>query len=113
MLTTYLGIKMSVRNAAIARLVMSGHSYSDIATLLDISVAKVTTYCSRLRYRGLDIPRSRRFKLIAVSESGDRFEFIGAKDVEQRGGYGYRQAHKAAQCGGQYLGLKWSKESIG
>jgi transposase len=111
-LTTYQGLRMSTRNAEIARLVMSGHSYSDVADLLDIPVSQVTTCCTRLRERGLTIPRSRRFKLVAVSKSGERFEFVGKKDVEQRGGYDYRCAHKAAQKGGSYLGLTWSKESI-
>lgn len=111
-LTTYLGLKMSIRNVDITRLVMSGHSYSTIATTLGMPLHEVTRCCSRLRERGLDIPRSRRVKLVATSESGERFEFFGTKDTEQRGGFCYRQAHKAAQCGGDYAGFKWSKENI-
>lgn len=111
-LTTYLGLKMSPRNAEITRLVMSGHSYSVISDMLDMPVHEVTRCCSRLRERGIPIPNQKRFKLVATSESGDRFEFIGKKDIEQRGGYGYRQAHKAAQIGGKYLGITWSKESL-
>ncbi len=103
---------MSTRNAEIARLMISGHSYSDVAGLLDLPVSQVTTCCTRLRERGLAIPRSRRFKLVGTDESGERFKFIGKKDLEQRGGYIYRCAHKAAQKGGSYLGLTWSKEAI-
>lgn len=111
-LTTYLGLKMSPRNAEIAQLMMSGSSYPSIAETLGMSLQEVTRCCSRLRDRGLNIPRSRRFKLVATSKSGERFEFFGTKDCEQRGGFCYRQAHKEAQCGGEYAGYKWSKESI-
>lgn len=111
-LIEYLGLKMSQTNADVAKLALEGQSYSEIAEELGISKSCVMTYCSRLRKRGLTIPRSHRFKLVAVSESGDRFEFIGKKDLEQRGGYVYRCAHRAAQYSGQYLDLTWSKESI-
>ena len=111
-ITEYLGLKMSQTSADIARLALEGLSYPEIAEGLGIRESCVMTYCSRLRKRGLTIPRSRRFKLVAVSESGERYEFIGKKDLEQRGGYVYRCAHRAAQCGGQYLGLTWSKEEL-
>lgn len=111
-LTDYLGLKMSVRNACIARLVMSGHSYSLIAGTLGMPLHEVTRCCSRLRERGLDIPRSRRVKLVAICQkTGERYEFFGTKDCEQRGGFCYRQAHKAATDNLVYLGLKWSKEN--
>ena len=111
-LTRYLGLKMSQTSADVVRLALEGLSYPEIAGELGISESCVMTYCSRLRKRGLTIPRSRRFKLVAVNESDERYEFIGKKDLEQRGGYVYRCAHRAAQCGGQYLGMTWSKESI-
>lgn len=109
--TRYLGLKMSQTSADVAKLSLEGLSYPEIAEEMGISESCVMTYCSRLRKRGLTIPRSRRFKLVAESESGERHEFIGKKDLEQRGGYVYRCAHRAAQCGGHYLGLKWSKEN--
>lgn len=111
-LTIYLGLKMSQTSADVARLALEGMSYQEIAGELGITESCVMTYCSRLRKRGLNIPRSRRFKLVATSESGDRYEFIGKKDLEQHGGYVYRCAHRAAQCGGEYLGLTWSKEAL-
>ena len=111
-LTTYLGLSMSPRNAQIAEMMMSCSTFTEVANALGIDENRVRTYVIRLRQRGIPIPRQKRFKLIATSESGERFEFIGKADVEQRGGYGYRQAHKAAQVGGKYLGLKWEKESI-
>lgn len=111
-LTTYLGLSMSPRNAQIAEMMMSGSTFTEVANVLGISDDSVRTYVIRLRQRGIPIPRQKRFKLIATSESGERFEFIGKADVEQRGGYGYLQAHRAAQVGGKYLGMTWSKESI-
>lgn len=108
----FMGLSMSQTSADIARLALEGLSYQEIAGELGITESCVMTYCARLRKRGLDIPKSRRFKLVATSESGERFEFIGKKDVEQRGGYVYRCAHRAAQCGGKYLGLTWSKEPL-
>ena len=112
MLTTYLGLKMSPRNARIAEMMMSGSTFAEVASELGIDENRVRTYVIRLRQRGIPIPRSRRFKLVATSDSGERFEFVGKKDIEQRGGYGYRQAHKAAQVGGKYLGMTWSKEPL-
>ena len=111
-LTTYLGLSMSPRNAQIAEMMMSGSTFTEVANALGIDENRVRTYCIRLRERGIPIPRQKRFKLIATSESGERFEFIGKADVEQRGGYGYRQAHKAAQVGGKYLGMTWIKELL-
>lgn len=109
---TFMGLNMSQTSADVAQLALEGLSYQEIADSLGITASCVTTYCTRLRKRGLSTPKSRRFKLVATSESGERFEFIGKKDVEQRGGYVYRCAHRAAQCGGKYLGLTWSKESL-
>ena len=111
-LTTYLGLSMSPRNAQIAEMMMSGSTFAEVASELDIDENRVRTYVIRLRERGIPIPRQKRFKLVATSDSGERFEFIGKADVEQRGGYGYRQAHKAAQVGGRYLGLTWGKEPL-
>lgn len=111
-LTTYLGLKMSPRNARIAEMMMSGSTFTEVAGELGIDENRVRTYVIRLRERGIPIPNQKRFKLVATSDSGERFEFVGKKDIEQRGGYGYRQAHKAAQRGCEYLGMKWSKESI-
>ena len=112
MLTTYLGLKMSPRNARIAEMMMSGSTFTEVASELGIDENRVRTYVIRLRDRGIPIPNQKRFKLVATSDSGERFEFVGKKDIEQRGGYGYRQAHKAAQVGGKYLGLTWSKEVL-
>ncbi len=112
MLTRYLGLKMSQISADVARLALEGLSYLDISDELGVSESCVMTYCSRLRKRGLTIPKSRRFKLVATDESGEQFEFIGKKDLEQRGGYVYRCAHRAAQKGGHYLGLMWRKEKL-
>ena len=112
MLITYLGLKMSSRNARIAEMMMSGSTFTEVASELGIDENRVRTYVIRLRERGIPIPRSRRFKLVATSDYGERFEFVGKKDIEQRGGYGYRQAHKAAQVGGKYLGLTWCKEPL-
>ena len=112
MLTTYLGLKMSPRNARIAEMMMSGSTFAEVASELGIDESRVRTYVIRLRERGIPIPRQKRFKLVATSDSGERFEFTGKKDIEQRGGYGYRQAHKAAQVGGRYLSMKWSKEQL-
>lgn len=111
-LTTYLGLKMSPRNARIAEMMMSGSTFTEVASELGIDENRVRTYVIRLRERGIPIPNQKRFKLVATSDYGERFEFVGKKDIEQRGGYGYRQAHKAAQVGCEYLGLTWSKESI-
>jgi len=111
-LTRYLDLKMSQTSADVAKLALEGLSYLDMSEELGITESCVMTYCSRLRKRGLTIPKSRRFKLVATNESGERFEFIGKKDLELRGGYVYRCAHRAAQCGGKYLGLTWSKEAI-
>ena len=112
MLTTYLGLKMSPRNAQIAEMMMSGSTFTEVASELGIDENMVRTYVIRLRERGIPIPQQKRFKLVATSDSGERFEFIGKKDIEQRGGYGYRQAHKAAQVGGRYLWLTWCKEEL-
>ena len=102
---------MSTCNADVARLAVTGHSYSTIAEMLGIPPDEVTRRCSRLRQRGLVIPRSNRIKLIAVCEkTGEKYEFFGAKDCETRGGYCYKSAHRAAQCGGKYLGMIWSKK---
>ena len=111
-LTTYLGVSMSPRNAQIAEMMMSGSTFAEVASELGIDENRVRTYVIHLRQRGISIPRQKRFKLVATSDSGERFEFIGKADVEQRGGYGYRQAHRAAQVGGKYLGLTWSKEPL-
>lgn len=107
-----MGLSMSPRNTQIAEIMMSGATFTEVASALGIDENRVRTYVIRLRERGIPIPRSRRFKLIATSDSGERFEFIGKADVEQRGGYGYRQAHKAAQVGGRYLGMTWAKEPL-
>lgn len=107
-----MGVSMSPRNAKIADMIMSGATFAEVASELGIDENRVRTYVIRLRERGIPIPRQKRFKLIATSDSGERFEFTGIADVEQRGGYGYRQAHKAAQLGGRYLGLTWSKEPL-
>lgn len=93
-------------------MMMSGSTFAEVASELGIDENKVRTYAIRLRERGILIPRQKRFKLVATSDSGERFEFVGKKDIEQRGGYGYRQAHKAAQVGGRYLGLTWCKEPL-
>lgn len=93
-------------------MMMSGSTFAEVASELGIDENRVRTYVIRLRQRGIPISRQKRFKLVATSDSGERFEFVGKKDVEQRGGYGYRQAHKAAQVGGRYLGLKWCKEVL-
>lgn len=111
-LTTYLGLSMSPSNARIAEMMMSGSTFTEVASALGIDESLVRTYVIRLRQRGIPIPRQKRFKLIATSDSGELFEFIGKADIEQRGGYGYRQAHKAAQVGGKYLGLTWCKEPL-
>ena len=111
-LTTYLGLKMSPRNARIAEMMMTGSTFAEVASELGIDENRVRTYVIRLRERGVPIPRQKRFKLVATSDSGERFEFVGKKDIEQRGGYGYRQAHKAAQVGGTYLGMTWSMEEL-
>lgn len=111
-LTTYLGLKMSPRNAQIAEMMMTGSTFTEVASELGIDENRVRTYVIRLRERGIPIPNQKRFKLVATSDSGERFEFVGKADVEQRGGYGYRQAHKAAQRGCEYMGMIWSKESI-
>ena len=108
----FMGVSVSPRNARIAEMMMSGSTFAEVASELGIDENRVRTYVIRLRERGIPIPRQKRFKLVATSDSGERFEFIGKKDIEQRGGYGYRQAHKAAQIGGKYLGLKWSKEPL-
>ena len=108
----FMGVSVSPRNARIAEMMMSGSTFTEVANALGIDENMVRTYVIRLRERGIPIPRQKRFKLIATSESGERFEFIGKADVEQRGGYGYRQAHKAAQVGGKYLGMIWSKEPL-
>ena len=109
---TFMGVSVSPRNARIAEMMMSGSTFTEVASELGIDENRVRTYVIRLRERGIPIPRQKRFKLVATSDSGERFEFIGKADVEQRGGYGYRQAHKAAQVGGRYLGMKWSKEQL-
>ena len=109
---TFMGVSVSPRNARIAEMMMSGSTFAEVASELGIDENRVRTYVIRLRERGITIPRQKRFKLVATSDSGERFEFIGKADVEQRGGYGYRQAHKAAQLGGRYLGLTWSKEPL-
>ena len=109
---TFMGVAVSPRNAQIAEMMMSGSTFTEVANALGIDENMVRTYCIRLRERGIPIPRQKRFKLIATSEAGERFEFIGKADVEQRGGYGYRQAHKAAQRGCEYLGMTWSKDEI-
>ena len=108
----FMGVSVSPRNARIAEMMMSGSTLTEVAEELGIDENRVRTYVIRLRDRGIPIPRQKRFKLVATSDSGERFEFIGKADIEQRGGYGYRQAHKAAQVGGKYLGLKWSKEPL-
>ena len=112
MLTTYLGLKMSPRNARIAEMMMFGSTFAEVAGELGIDENRVRTYVIRLRERGIPIPNQKRFKLVATSDSGERFEFVGKADIEQRGGYGYRQAHNAAQVGGRYLGLTWCKEVL-
>ena len=109
---TFMGVSVSPRNARIAEMMMSGSTFAEVASELGIDENRVRAYVIRLRERGIPIPRQKRFKLIATSDSGERFEFVGKADVEKRGGYGYRQAHKAAQVGGRYLGLTWTKESI-
>ena len=108
----FMGVSVSPRNARIAEMMMAGSTFADVASELDIDENRVRTYVIRLRERGIPIPNQKRFKLVATSDSGERFEFVGKKDIEQRGGYGYRQAHKAAQVGGRYLGLTWSKEVL-
>lgn len=108
----FMGVSMSPRNAQIAEMMMSGSTFSEVTSALGIDESRVRTYVIRLRERGIPIPRQKRFKLVATSESGERFEFVGKTDVEKRGGYGYRQAHKAAQVGGRYLGLTWTKEIL-
>ena len=108
----FMGVSVSLRNAQIAEMMMSGSTFTEVASELGIDESRVRTYVIRLRERGIPIPRQKRFKLIATSDSGERFEFVGKKDIEQRGGYGYRQAHKAAQVGGKYLGLTWSKDEL-
>lgn len=107
-----MGVSVSPRNAQIAEMMMSGSTFTEVAEELGIDENRVRTYVIRLRERGIPIPRQKRFKLIATSDSGERFEFTGKKDIEQRGRYGYRQAHKAAQVGGKYLGMTWSKEPL-
>lgn len=109
---TFMGVSVSPRNARISEMMMSGSTFAEVASELGIDENKVRTYVIRLRERGIPIPRQKRFKLIATSDSGERFEFVGKKDVEQRGGYGYRQAHKAAQVCGRYLGMTWCKEVL-
>ena len=93
-------------------MMMFGSTFAEVAGELGIDENRVRTYVIRLRDRGIPIPSQKRFKLVATSDSGERFEFVGKADVEQRGGYGYRQAHKAAQVGGKYLGLTWFKEPL-
>lgn len=109
---TFMGVSVSPRNARIVEMMMSGSTFAEVASELGIDESRVRTYVIRLREHGIPIPRQKRFKLVATSDSGERFEFIGKKDIEQRGGYGYRQAHKAAQVGGKYLGLTWCKEPL-
>ena len=109
---TFMGVSVSPRNARIAEMMMSGSTFTEVASELGIDENRVRTYVIRLRERGIPIPNQKRFKLVATSDSGERFEFIGKADVEKRGGYGYRQAHKAAQRGCEYLGMKWSKEPL-
>lgn len=108
----FMGVSVSPRNARIAEMMMSGSTFAEVASALSIDENRVRTYVIRLRACGIPIPNQKRFKLIATSESGERFEFIGKADVEQRGGYGYRQAHKAAQVGGKYLGMTWNKGAL-
>ena len=93
-------------------MMMSGSTFAEVASELGIDENRVRTYVIRLREHGIPIPRQKRFKLVATSDSGERFEFVGKADIEQRGGYGYRQAHKAAQVGGRYLDMTWSKELL-
>ena len=107
-----MGVSVSPRNARIAEMMMSGSTFTEVASELGIDENRVRTYVIRLRERGIPIPNQKRFKLVATSDSGERFEFIGKADIEQHGGYGYRQAHKAAQVGGRYLGMTWSKEPL-
>ena len=109
---SFMGVSVSPRNARIAEMMMSGSTFAEVASELGIDENRVRTYVIRLRERGIPIPNQKRFKLVATSDAGERFEFTGKKDIEQRGGYGYRQAHKAAQVGGKYLGLTWSKEVL-
>lgn len=109
---TFMGVSMSPRNAHIAEMMISGSTFTEVAGELGIGEESVRTYVIRLRQRGIPIPNQKRFKLVATSDSGERFEFVGKNDIEQRGGYGYRQAHKAAQVCGKYLGLTWSKEPL-
>ena len=109
---TFMGVSVSPRNALIAEMMMSGSTFAEVASELGIDENRVRTYVIRLRERGIPIPSQKRFKLVATSDSGERFEFTGKKDIEQRGGYGYRQAHKAAQVGGRYLGMNWTKEPL-
>ena len=93
-------------------MMMTGSTFAEVASELGIDENRVRTYVIRLRERGIPIPNQKRYKLVATSDSGERCEFVGKKDIEQRGGYGYRQAHKAAQVGGKYLGLTWGKEPL-
>ena len=108
----FMGVSVSPRNARIAEMMMSGSTFTEVAEELGIDESMVRTYVIRLRDRGIPIPNQKRFKLVATSDSGERFEFVGKADVEQRGGYGYRQAHKAAQRGCEYMGMIWSKEPL-
>ena len=108
----FMGVSVSPRNARIAEMMISGSTFTEVASELGIDENRVRTYVIRLRERGIPIPNQKRFKLVATSDSGKRFEFTGKKDIEQRGGYGYRQAHKAAQVGGTYLGMTWTKEPL-
>ena len=67
MLTTYLGLKMSTRNTRIAEMMMSGSTFTEVASELGIDESRVRTYVIRLRERGIPIPRQKRFKLVATS----------------------------------------------
>jgi DNA-binding CsgD family transcriptional regulator len=111
-LTTYQGLRMSTRNAEIAQLVMSGHSYSDIAEKLGMSLHEVTRCCYNLRERGLQIRPQRRFRFIATNEKGEQTIFIGNNDIKNRGGFCRVQVHKAATNGTEYAGFTWVKESL-
>ena len=111
-MVTFMGVSVSPRNAQIAEMMMSGSTFAEVASELGINENRVRTYVIRLREHSIPIPNQKRFKLVATSDSGERFEFVGKKDIEQRGGYGYRQAHKAAQVGGRYLDMTWSKEPL-
>ena len=76
-----MGVSVSPRNARIAEMMMSGSTFAEVASELGIDENRVRTYVIRLRQRGIPIPQQKRFKLIAISDSGERFEFVGKKDV--------------------------------